>query len=77
MRALFLLALLLACAKPPAVPVAEVAVPHGRVAIMGSYEVNPDVPGRVRASLWLPPDWKPGETLMVDTRNAKRRSDED
>ena len=51
------------------------AVPCAGVAVMGSYEVNPDVPSRVRASLWLPPDWRPGETLKVDTRNAIRRSD--
>ena len=79
LEAIVVLALCLAMAwalgyemrKPrPAAPVGQACTTRG--ATMGSYEVNPDVPGRVRASLWLPPGWKPGGMLEVDTRNARR-----
>lgn len=39
--------------------------------VMGSYEIDTDVPGRIHAWLYVP-GFQPGKTVIVNTANARR-----
>jgi hypothetical protein len=43
-----------------------------RKATLGMYETDPDFPGRIHAWLWLPKDFKPGEVLVLTTKDARK-----
>jgi hypothetical protein len=66
-------------ARPSPAPRAEVgrdtvyavATQVCRKATLGDYEIDSDFPGRVHAWLWLPKGFKPGDTLVLITKDAR------